>query len=497
MKKIICFAFAAMLLSGCVDLLQKPQSQIFQETIELNEDILGSMCNGMYKDWWGENFGYNCRLASLAVAGDDMIVGDITKTRVLLNDQMSAAIDSPDVSTLWKWFYKAIFSANNIIALIEANDKLDHTVTDKYLGEARFIRALMYFYVVRLWGDAPAITDPQSTADIDGDESIPRKSVKDIYERIIVPDAIAASELLEGTGRTVQAPTSWAAKTLLADVYLNMAGWPMNETGYYAEAAAVAKDVVENSPHSLMPEYRQLWQIGNVNNTTEHIFALHHSLTYLPSQYGISYLGYEEGGWSDYAADPVFFESFPDDTRKEFCFVTSTEDKTTSETVQWEDFDAGAPYIRKYRGFGGCGQYGIEGNTAAASQLSEGLTPIYRYADALLFYAEAVTKATGNPDDLARECLRKVRARAMGDPDYVLPQMSADEFEDAVFDEFGWENVFEFKRWFQLVRTDRVDEMVSKNPDIGARVNANRQNYLFPLPVRQVELRKWQNNPGY
>ena len=350
MKKIICFAFAAMLLSGCVDLLQKPQSQIFQETIELNEDILGSMCNGMYKDWWGENFGYNCRLASLAVAGDDMIVGDITKTRVLLNDQMSAAIDSPDVSTLWKWFYKAIFSANNIIALIEANDKLDHTVTDKYLGEARFIRALMYFYVVRLWGDAPAITDPQSTADIDGDESIPRKSVKDIYERIIVPDAIAASELLEGTGRTVQAPTSWAAKTLLADVYLNMAGWPMNETGYYAEAAAVAKDVVENSPHSLMPEYRQLWQIGNVNNTTEHIFALHHSLTYLPSQYGISYLGYEEGGWSDYAADPVFFESFPDDTRKEFCFVTSTEDKTTSETVQWEDFDAGAPYIRKYRG---------------------------------------------------------------------------------------------------------------------------------------------------
>lgn len=193
----------------------------------------------------------------------------------------------------------------------------------------------------------------------------------------------------------------------------------------------------------------------------------------------------------------MFFESFPDDTRKEFCFVTSTEDKTTSETVQWEDFDAGAPYIRKYRGFGGCGQYGIEGNTAAASQLSEGLTPIYRYADALLFYAEAVTKATGNPDDLARECLRKVRARAMGDPDYVLPQMSADEFEDAVFDEFGWENVFEFKRWFQLVRTDRVDEMVSKNPDIGARVNANRQNYLFSLPVRQVELRKWQNNPGY
>ena len=110
MKKIIYVSLLALLLSGCVDLLQKPQSQIIQETIELNEDILASMCNGMYKDWWGENYGFNTRIASLAVSGDDMLVGDKSKTRVLMNDQMRVTVDSQDVSVLWKWFYKTIFS---------------------------------------------------------------------------------------------------------------------------------------------------------------------------------------------------------------------------------------------------------------------------------------------------------------------------------------------------------------------------------------------------
>ena len=497
MKKIIYVSLLALLLSGCVDLLQKPQSQIIQETIEMNEDILASMCNGMYKDWWGENYGFNTRIASLAVSGDDMLVGDKSKTRVLMNDQMRVTVDSQDVSVLWKWFYKTIFSANNIISLIEVNDNLEPSVTNKYLGEARFMRALMYFYVVRLWGDAPAITDPQSLKDIDGDTSIPRKSVKKIYDNIILPDVRAAVNLLEETSRSEQAPSSWAAKMLLADVYLTMAGWPLNETAYYADAAATAKDVVLNSPHTLMREYSQLWLKANSNDNTEHIFALHHSLTYLPSQYAISYLGYEEDGWSDYVADPVFFENFPDDKRKEFCYVTETTSKDDGSIIQWEDFSTGTPYIRKYRNYGGCSKWGIEGDNTPKSSLSEGLTPVYRYADALLFYAEAITKATGSPDDLAYECINRVRDRAFGDDEHRLSGLTSEDFIKAVFDEFGWENVFEFKRWFQLVRTDKVDEMLSKNPDVDARTNVDRQNYLFPLPVRQTELRKWNNNPGY
>lgn len=486
-------------LVSCVDLLQKPQSLPTAETIELNEQVLESLANGLYKDWWANNYGFNCRLQSLCVASDEMRTGNFATDRLPSNDKMQVTVDNLDVQHLWAAFYKAIFSANNMLELIEANEMLSADVTDKYVGEARFIRALMYFYIVRLWGDAPAITDPNGIADINGKSDMPRTSSKEIYEKIIIPDLKAAETLLPATSRDSynQGPTLWAAKMVLADVYLHMAGWPLKETKYYAEAAAKALEVVDESPHSLMPEYKSLWLKANSFDRTEHIFAFNHTLSYLPSQYAISYLGVEEGGWCDYYADPVFFKNYPDDTRKAFNYVVKTIDNKTKQELTWENFQMEAPYIRKYRNYGGCGTYGIEGETSKSSSLSEGITPIYRYADALLIYAEASFKATGSANEKAYDCLNDVRDRAFGDKNHRLSGLSPADFEKAVFDEYGWENVFEFKRWFQLVRTEKVDEMVSKNPDVDARINVNKQNYLFPIPVRQAELRGWQNNPGY
>ena len=498
MKKYIFILLTSFSLASCVDLLQEPQSKLTPATIELTEQTLESMTNGLYKDLWGENFGFNCRLASLALAGDDMTSGALDKVRNVLDDQLKVPIDNADVLNLWKYFYQTIYSANNIIYLINENENLDTQISNKYLGEAYFFRALSYFYIVRYWGDAPAITDPNSSTDIDGSSNMPRKPVKDIYERIILPDLSNAINLLplQSRDNNNQAPTTWAAKTLLSDVYITMAGWPLKEENYYAEAAKTAKDIIENGPYDLVGEYKDLWMNAKKTDKTEHIFALQHSLSYLPSQYGISYLGKEENGWYDYVGDPVFFKNFPNDKRKEFCYITSTVD-TKGNWIDWEDFDIGAPFIRKYRNYGGCGTYGIDGNTSTRSSLSEGLTPIYRFADVLLIYAEASNKAEGSPNTLAYKCLNRVRDRAFGDQSHQYAGLTPEKFADAVFDEFGWENVFEFKRWFQLVRTEKVDEAIGKNAAIGARLNANKENYLFPIPVRQCELRGWKNNPGY
>lgn len=500
MKKYIIIFFAILITSACVDLFQEPQSDLTPETIILTQPTLEAMANGLYKSFWDNNFGFNCRIASLGLSADDMITGAVSKTRTTQDDQMKVPVDNPDVSVLWKGFYKTIFDANNLILSITGNPDLDPDLGKIYLGEAYFFRALSYFYIVRYFGDAPAIIDPTGSADIDGISLIPRKSVKDIYDRIIVPDLLKAEKLLKTQSRddNNQAPTVWAAKTLLTDVYITMAGWPLKETNYYAEAAKKAKEIIDGKVHSLVSNYRDLWLEANKTDKTEHIFALQHSLTYLPSQYGISYLGVEEGnGWSDYAADPVFFANFPNDTRKAFSYVTSTVNSKTGKTINWTEFASGGPYIRKYRNYGGCGSYGIEGVSDTRSQLSQGLTPIYRYADVLLFYAEASNMAEGGPNTLAYDCINKIRDRAFGDTNHRLSGLNQIQFAKAVFDEFGWENVFEFKRWFQLVRTEMVDEAVGKNTAVGARLNVNKQNYLFPLPVRQAELRGWTNNPGY
>ena len=499
MKKIFILITVMASLMSCVDLLQKPQSLPTAETIELNEQVLESLTNGLYKDWWANNYGFNCRLQSLCLASDETTTANYGTTRLPSDDKLQVTVDNLDVSILWAAFYKAIFTANNMLELIASNDQLGTDVTDKYVGEAKFIRAMMYFYIVRLWGDAPAITNPQGGADINGNPDMPRTSLKEIYEKIIIPDLEDAILKLPLESRDVynQGPTKWAARMALADVYLNMAGWPLKETRYYAEAASVALDIVDNSPHRLLPQYKSLWLKANSFDRTEHIFAFNHTLSYLPSQYAISYLGTEEGGWCDYCADPVFFESYPDDTRKEFNFVVKTIDNKTKQEIVWQNFQTKAPYIRKYRNYGGCGAYGIEGENSTASSLSEGITPIYRYADALLIYAEASFKATGSASAKAYECLNKVRDRAFGDTNHRLAGLTPEAFEKAVFDEYGWENAFEMKRWFQLVRTEKVDEMVARNPSIDARLNVDKQNYLFPVPVRQTELRGWQNNPGY
>lgn len=499
MKKYSLLILTVFTLVSCVDLLQEPKSNLTPKTVVLTETTLEAMTNGLYKDFWMNNFGFNCRVASLGLGADDMLTGSQAKQRNLLDDQLRVPVDNADVAVLWKGFYATIFSANNLISTITENTDLSPQLGNKYLGEAYFFRALTYFYIVRYFGDAPAITDPTASEDIDGSLDMPRKSVKDIYEKIIIPDLQQAEKLLPTTSRDAknQAPTSWAAKTVLTDVYLNMAGWPIKEQAYYAKAAEKAKEIIDGGAHALMPNYKDLWLEANKSNKTEHIFALQHSLTYLPSQYGLSYLGIEEGGWYDYVADPVFYTNFPEDTRKEFCFVTSTIDSKTKATIQWTEFDTKSPYIRKYRNFGGCGEYGIEGATDRKNQLSQGLTPIYRYADVLLFYAEASNMAEGAPNALAYECINKVRDRAFGDTNHRLSGLNKEQFAKAVFDEFGWENVFEFKRWFQLVRTEKVDEAVGKNPAVGARLNVNKENYLYPIPTRQCELRGWSNNPGY
>ena len=108
MKKYIFILLTSFSLASCVDLLQEPQSKLTPATIELTEQTLESMTNGLYKDLWGENFGFNCRLASLALAGDDMTSGALDKVRNVLDDQLKVPIDNADVLNLWKYFYQTI-----------------------------------------------------------------------------------------------------------------------------------------------------------------------------------------------------------------------------------------------------------------------------------------------------------------------------------------------------------------------------------------------------
>ena len=147
-----------------------------------------------------------------------------------------------------------------------------------------------------------------------------------------------------------------------------------------------------------------------------------------------------------------------------------------------------SPFINKYRDYG----------TDAAQ--SDGIIPIYRYADVLLIYAEAQNLANNGPDDLAYRCINDVRKRATGGTSNDIPEnLSGEDFDKYVFDERGWEFFAEFKRWFQLVRREKVEECNRYNSRVveAGYIDRNKENYLMPLPPKEVELAKFPQNAGY
>ena len=497
MKKIIISILGVLSLFGCVDLKQEPLSFLTPENVSYDESNMTTMANGLYRALWGWNYGYCCRLFTLTLGADDVIAGQLSKTRVIVIDELraDATISELDVKYFWTNMYNLILNSNLMIEGISGSSG-SFEEKKPYLGEAYFMRAFAYYNLVRIFGDVPAIIDSKSAQDVLGNENIGRNRVADIYDKIIVPDLIMAEEYLPEVPRTRDNSSvgKIAAQTCLSEVYLTMAGWPLKRTEYYAKAAEKAKQIIEASynTHRLVEHYEDLWKEVMKSDNTEHIFAINCSrLNSMASQYGISFLAMEENGWSDYLADEAFYLKYPDDERKAFNYKTTyNRAGRPGQTiiVPYTQSTMKSPFINKYRDYG----------TDAAQ--SDGIIPIYRYADVLLIYAEAQNLANNGPDDLAYRCINDVRKRATGGTPNDIPEnLSGEDFDKYVFDERGWEFFAEFKRWFQLVRREKVEECNRYNSRVveAGYIDRNKENYLMPLPPKQVELAKFPQNAGY
>ena len=162
------------------------------------------------------------------------------------------------------------------------------------------------------------------------------------------------------------------------------------------------------------------------------------------------------------------------------------QDPVTKEgkMISYTESNDKLPAISKY--------YDYDNGQPSKSQLSNGVTSIYRYADVLLTYAEASVLAKGIVDDLALECLNKVQNRANS---IVTLTKDAKEFEEAVFNEKGWEFFAEMRRWFDLVRKEKVGAV---RPQVWNNSFYKAQgHYYFPIPQGEIDLTNWNNNKGY
>ena len=495
---LILLAGVLLSATSCVDLTQEPQSFISEEDYYKIEGATQKSIPGLYYTLWHSNYGFNCRIMRLNTQADDITVSPNKPANLLNNiNRLSPALmaNAKDFEMVWDNLMNVINESNRLIYFSEIpTDEKKATSMKQALGEAYFMRGLAYFYAVRIFGDCPLLEEPSKNS-----AGMPRVAVADIYSKMIVPSLEQAIEWLpkESRSHTSATPSKYAAQACLADVYMNMAGWPLKKDGYYAKAADLAKTIIESNQYRLQSSYADLWKEENKESSPEFIFALHHSLANkVPSQYGKSFYPidfYPNAGWADYYGDLSFYEAFPNDERKAWNYMTEWEAKvakqgsegeTEVKTISFKDSKDGLPAISKY--------YDYNNGKPGKSQLSNGVTSIYRYADVLLMYAEASTLATGQVNDLALNCLNQVQERAKA-PKTTTKDAKA--FDEAVFAEKGWEFLAEGRRWFDLVRREKVAEKRSEVWE--GSFYQKEKHYYYAIPQTQIDLTSWENNAGY
>jgi len=387
--------------------------------------------------------------------------------------------------TFWNSHYSAINRANAVLDNVSQTIDISDELKSQILGEAHFLRAVSYFNLVRGYGPIPLrISETRDLADIEA----PRAPESEVYAQIL-EDALVAEKNLpdthtEGTGRAGK----WAAKMLLANIYLTLGQWD--------QARDKANEVINSGIYTLVPvtEADDFYNIFRQRTHSEDIMSIQHNET---SQSGIvtfmhraNIPPYNPVGSGFFAWLPIensfIGDSWDDnDLRKAFNLYTEYDDGT-GNIVPLPD--SSPKLFKKY------------------IDMPDGLQthsiPVYRYTEAFLIYAEAANEAEGGPSAEALENLNIIKRRGYG-YDFNTPSpvdypagMSQSDFREAVWQELDYEFVLEGKRWWNLKRTGRVKETFQ---DIGRTIIDER--LLWPLPENEINtnpaLTEADQNPGY
>lgn len=405
-------------------------------------------------------------------------------------------------TTYWGWHYKAINNINPVIRSIKAGrlDSEPKSSVDDILGQAYFLRAFNYFWLVQLYGKLPYIDE--DTPDLISTDltSEDREEVSAVYSKI-VSDLENAIQSIGGYSSSSPAkPNVWAAKALLAKVYLTMATAPLNQTENFAKARDLADDVINNSPYELLP-------IINIFNTTnqnnkELLFAFQYTNDY-PAMPGEAW-GPESdwGTWGDGQVRTVWAEKYPEQPRKNYYVRTYWPTNLGDDPSDWK----WVHYTESIDQIPWDGKKSWP-NFSLSQQLdgeqSNVIMPILRYSEMFLIYAEAANMANGGPTQLAVDRLNMIIDRANTPFDSEIPQtstegteekatigMSKEAFDTKVFEERNWELCFEFTAYFDVLRKRLLKEV--NEPDA---YNFVETDYLFPIP--QYDATFIGNNPGY
>ncbi len=206
------------------------------------------------------------------VASDDAAKGGDPgdQADIGLVDEFQVYPNNGPLEAEWGLLYEGISRCNRVIQRVPAIE-MDATLKARIVGEARFIRALNYLYLVNIYGPVPLILEPKNADEL----QIEQSPVATIYTQAIEADLMAAAAALPATytGADVGRATKGAAQALLAKAYLFEQKWQ--------QAADMAALVINSGQYSLLPVYAQNFRQAYKNNV-ETVFAVQHLMGQVP-----------------------------------------------------------------------------------------------------------------------------------------------------------------------------------------------------------------------
>jgi starch-binding outer membrane protein, SusD/RagB family len=413
----------------------------------------------------------------------DNSLGPIDGQNEHLLDKFEVPTNHTGVSRMWTNLFRSVAKTNLVIARAEPI-VMDATQKARYVAEAKFIRALDYFNLVRIFGDVPIVTAPVKNPD--DALAFKRDAAALVYAQIIKDLTESEGILLpKYTGTDVGRATNIAAKILLSEVYMTQKNFP----------AAVTKlketiDLADANGLALSPKYDDIFDPTKGNNT-EVIFSIQYQKNRIPiegSLFSTWFIPQETGnlvvkagrGYGYNLVHPDLDAAFEANDNRKAISVDKYVSANGLVTLR---------YTKKYLD-----------PTLLADQDGDNDWTVYRYADLVLLYAEALNETGSSSDALTQ--MNRIRKRA-GLANKTITDQATLRF--AIEQERRIELNMEGHRWFDLLRTGRAIEVMNnhfltyktlKSTNVQAQIVPT--NLLSPIPETERTVNpNIAQNPGY
>lgn len=473
---LIAIALLGFSFSSCSDFLeQNPQTDLSENDFYKTADDILSAVNGVYSslqegdiygNWYvfGEIPSDNTR---------NQLSGSVTTQNEF--DQFYIDTQNSMIANFWKAAYKVINRTNTVLGRIDGIE-INTELANRYKLECKFIRALMYFNLVRVYGDVPLVLKEISISE---SYDILREPKENVYNQIIADlkeaQGLPVSYSTAEDGRATQG----AAKALLANVYMTL--------HKYAEAETILAEIInsgqysllENTPGSLnIDGYKNVFSPVN-HNSKEGIFEIqflkggygegsNYANNFAPENSGTNVVAVGGTGGNNIPEMDIYNAYEEGDLRRDFSMSLGYYDNRKNN--EWVE----SRYVCKFM------DVPYQNNDASNNY------PVIRYADVILMYAEALNQNGKTAE--ACKYLNMTRRRGFGYQTTETSPVDLQTTDKAQFalmveQERRVELAFENHRWFDLIRTGRaVEVMKSKG------FSLNETNLICPIPQKQIDV---------